>query len=541
MHLIELVKDKVKINSLTMIAGDYAESKSSAASIYQVIRERLLATNRDNMLPLVYLLDSILKNVRGFFIDIVQDDAANWMPKVYCKLQDVQQAKLKKVWVTWEEFNLFSTDAWRAMGSCFGSQSGSILNSSLSDVAGIARTVSTYYYLVRCTSVVSRDVCLTHIIHFQKDGSLVLSTVMRTEMQNILDELQNDVANELEKVSLERLADMNPDLLANIKRAAEENMKGKVGNSGGSHSDRNDSVPSFFTETRPAEMLKRSAAWKELKWDHLAKTHEVVSKLQTIVRQKSTSDERYSQTDAMETIHFLAAASVTSSLLTEYLQEWKNQQDRKDHKKRLSFPGASNLGMTGSGAFLVDKKNFTNEGIRTKNPAIIGLLYEIGLPFFSSADGQRFRSEIELSNHLDALFKKNKLDKSMATTEERGWYVAESLWTKESKEVDTGATGATTDTAWQEDSDGYDPETSTMPADEYRDCCVVCGINFQMFFDNDDGMYKYRNCREIEVLNDDASEKESESMLLHVSCWRGLGSPEILTIDQTLQETMRLD
>ncbi|GAX20175.1 hypothetical protein FisN_12Hh019 [Fistulifera solaris] len=506
--------DKVKINSLTMIAGDYAESKSSAASIYQVIRDRLLATNRDNMLPLVYLLDSILKNVRGFYIDIVQDDAANWIPKVYYKLQDVQQAKLKKVWVTWEEFNLFSTDAWKAMGSCFGSQSGSILNSSLSDVAGIART---------------------------KDGSLILSTVMRTEMQNILDELQNDVANELEKVSLERLADMNPDLLSNIKRAAEENMKGKAGNLGGSHSDRNDSVPSFFTETRPAEMLKRSAAWKDLKWDHLSQTHEVVSKLQTIVRQKSTSDERYSQKDAMETIHFLAAASVTSSLLTEYLQEWKNQQDRKDHKKRLSFPGASNLGMTGSGAFLVEKKNFTNEGIRTKNPAIIGLLYEIGLPFFSSADGQRFRSEIELSNHLDALFKKNKLDKSMATTEERGWYVVESMWTQESKEVETGATGATTESAWQEDSDGYDPETSTMPADEYRDCCVVCGINFQMFFDNDDGMYKYRNCREIEVLNDDASEKESESMLLHVSCWRGLGSPEILTIDQTLQETMRLD
>ena len=50
---------------------------------------------------------------------------------------------------------------------------------------------------------------------------------MRMEMQNILDELQDDVANELEKVSLERLADMNPDLLANIKRAAEGNMKGK--------------------------------------------------------------------------------------------------------------------------------------------------------------------------------------------------------------------------------------------------------------------------------------------------------------------------
>lgn len=367
---------------------------------------------------------------------------------------------------------------------------------------------------------------------------------MRNEMQNILDELQDDVANELEKVSLERLADMNPDLLANIKRAAEENMKGNTGNMSGtpvnSNRDNKDSMPSFFVETRPAEMIERSAAWKELKLDHLAKTHDVVSKLQTVVRQKSTSDARYSQKDAMETIQFLAAASVTSSLLTDYLQELKNQQDRRDYKKRLSFPGASSLGVTGSGAFLVDKKNFTNDGIRTKNPAIVGLLYEIGLPFFSSADGQRFRTEIELSNHLDALFKKNQLEKSMTTTEERGWYPSENVWTREVDEVDTTA-ATTTDSAQQENSDGYDPETSTMPADEYRDCCVVCGINFQMFFDNDDGMYKYRNCREIEVLNDDASEKESESMLLHVSCWRGLGSPEILTVDQTLQEAMRQD
>lgn len=124
-----------------MIAGDYAESKSSASSIYQIIRERLLDTSRDNMLPLVYLLDSILKNVRGFYIDIVQDDAAKWMPKVYQKLQDVQQAKLKKVWNTWEEFNIFSKEAWKAMGSCFDNQTGSIVGSSVSDIAGISRTV----------------------------------------------------------------------------------------------------------------------------------------------------------------------------------------------------------------------------------------------------------------------------------------------------------------------------------------------------------------------------------------------------------------
>lgn len=96
------------------------------------------------MLPLVYVLDSILKNVKGFYIDLVQEDAEQWMPKVHHKLQDAQRARLKKVWTTWDEFKLFSTDAWKAMGRCFDSQSSngkSVVGSSLSNVAGIARTV----------------------------------------------------------------------------------------------------------------------------------------------------------------------------------------------------------------------------------------------------------------------------------------------------------------------------------------------------------------------------------------------------------------
>jgi hypothetical protein len=57
-----------------------------------------------------------------------------------------------------------------------------------------------------------------------------------------------------------------------------------------------------------------------------------------------------------------------------------------------------------------------------------------------------------------------------------------------------------------------------------------------MFFDNDDGIYKYSNSREIEVMNDEAAAQASEEMLVHVTCWRNLGSPESLYIDQTLQE-----
>ena len=55
-----------------------------------------------------------------------------------------------------------------------------------------------------------------------------------------------------------------------------------------------------------------------------------------------------------------------------------------------------------------------------------------------------------------------------------------------------------------------------------------------MLFDNDHGEWMYKDCREIEVLNDDAAERESDLMLVHFTCWRKVGSPDQLIRDQIL-------
>jgi pre-mRNA cleavage complex 2 protein Pcf11 len=382
----------------------------------------------------------------------------------------------------------------------------------------------------------------------QKEGSLLLAAPMRAEMQSILDELQKDVRDELDKVSLERLADINENLLADIKLTAEENLRSAGNATYASAINLNDqqNLPAFFSEIRSQETLSQNKAWNDLKWDHLTNTHDIISKLQHTVREGTSSsltEIYYTQQDEYEMTQFYAAATATSSLLTAALQELKNLDDRKNHKASLSFPGVERKGMGHSipgGSFLVDKNDFTNDGIKIKNMGVIGILYEFGLPFLSSADGSRFRTEIELSNHLDALFKKNQLDKAMASTDERGWYPVDAVWTGQVQEGLRNRSVMTDDmTEAVSASDGFDPDRSTMPADESRDRCAICGINFKMFFDNDDGIYRYSNCREIHVLNDDAADKESEEMFVHVTCWRGLGLPEVLTMDQTLQETFR--
>lgn len=120
--------------------------------------------------------------------------------------------------------------------------------------------------------------------------------------------------------------------------------------------------------------------------------------------------------------------------------------------------------------------------------------------------------------------------------------MSESVWSGDTKDSDDAVSkeGAVDVSTMASGETDIDPSSFTMPAEESRDRCVICGINFKMFFDNDDGIYMYNNCREIEVLNDEAAAKEKEDLLVHVTCWKALGAPETLTADQTLQDTIDL-
>ena len=126
-----------------MVAEDHADTKASAKAIYNIIRERIMHCHKDNLLPLVYVLDSILKNVKGKFIEVIKVDVINWMSVVYRQLPKEQQAKLQKMWRTWNEFKIFDATSWKAMGECFDDQ-----KTGASTVAGITRTVSRCYSTV---------------------------------------------------------------------------------------------------------------------------------------------------------------------------------------------------------------------------------------------------------------------------------------------------------------------------------------------------------------------------------------------------------
>jgi pre-mRNA cleavage complex 2 protein Pcf11 len=525
--------DKVLINTLSMIAEDYSVSfPESSSKIYRAIRDLLLSkdVSSDCKLPLVYVIDSILKNVKGLYIEIMQKDIIQWMEPVYTMLNgnDMARTKLRKVWNTWNEFKIFPLDEWKNMGKCFTDEDDQLATAkkiadAKTKAAGIDRA---------------------------PDGSLKLSANLRKHMQAVLDDVQADEVDELKKVSLERLADINPDLLVKIKDAAAEIMDQERSSAPGNFSHpialdgAETSAPPLFMEIRPRNIVERGMEWGKLDLNYLHSTNDSIKKLHLAVR-KGTSANGQSFDPLINMTNLLGSAGATASTLTHMLERFTTQ----NHNKGLISFSAGPLNSNLPGALptfyrnamittkSIDRSKFTTEGLKERNDAVIARLYDSGLPFVCSADGKRFATQLELSKHLDELFRKGQLEKTMERSEDRGWYQAESLWSGQA--VSNGGSAENMDISAQNDalegSDVADPQTCVVTADESRDRCVICGINFKMHFDQDDGEWKYRNCKEIEVLNDDVAEEESESMLVHVTCLRGLGSPHVLTIDQVLQ------
>mmetsp|Transcript_7826 Transcript_7826/g.9991 ORF Transcript_7826/g.9991 Transcript_7826/m.9991 type:complete len:184 (+) Transcript_7826:56-607(+) len=144
--------DIVQINTLSMVAEDYKSSTSSSFKIYKVIRTHLLKKKSSpaRKLPLVYVVDSILKNAKGQFVTLMEADAKNWLPVVYGMLNSDGRAKLKRVWNTWREFGIFGLKSWEEMGLCFRreeEQKAEELQSKSADGAG---SVGGFRKMVSC-------------------------------------------------------------------------------------------------------------------------------------------------------------------------------------------------------------------------------------------------------------------------------------------------------------------------------------------------------------------------------------------------------
>jgi hypothetical protein len=105
--------DKVLINTLTMIAEDYAPLERSASELYNLIRDMLLnpkvAVGRK--LPLIYVIDSILKNAKGQYVPIIERTASEWIDATYKMIKHNvgERDKLRRIFYSWRDAGIFQT------------------------------------------------------------------------------------------------------------------------------------------------------------------------------------------------------------------------------------------------------------------------------------------------------------------------------------------------------------------------------------------------------------------------------------------------
>lgn len=237
---------------------------------------------------------------------------------------------------------------------------------------------------------------------------------LKEAMQSILDDLQSDVTDELEKVSLERLAMIDAALLIKIKQTAEDSLRN--GSASGSTSRSNqqsqggDDISSFLVETRTPQAIEQSNGWQKLNLNHVKDAHDIIASLQHLLRDGSSAEKRYTQQEAIDTTGALAAAAVTAGLLTLAVEELNKGYKNNSAVSSILGLGSGQRSNHASVFVKVDKSLFTNEGLKKRNDAVVGVLYDAGLPFVSSADGRRFATQVELSDHLDALFKKQYVE-----------------------------------------------------------------------------------------------------------------------------------
>jgi len=163
-------------------------------------------------------------------------------------------------------------------------------------------------------------------------------------------------------------------------------------------------------------------------------------------------------------------------------------------------------------SYVIDPKDFTNEGLKKKHGTSIYNLYN-AMPFVNKQDGRRFRSQEELQGHMGAEFKRQEEEKAKVFEVVSKWFKSESDWVagKESMADAPETTG-------MEDSVA---ESDEVDADEGRPSCGICGKNFASSYSDDKGGYVYTGVREFVV--EEENGMESDEVLLHVKCCEKLG------------------
>ncbi|ETN05858.1 hypothetical protein PPTG_13227 [Phytophthora nicotianae INRA-310] len=528
---------KDTINALTMLA----ERTQFAPEIVSFLETKIHRVAPNCKLPIFYLTDSILKNVRGQYISLF---AAKIVP-LYCNcVRQVSGKDLKRfihVLNTWETTRLFNKDAIAQMRGA--------ANRAMQQADPSARSVP---------ASINQEKSSQQTRPGSANSSVKLAQQQQDmELRSLLTKLQNDMGiHPTEHMSLEEVRTNNPDY---YNQLLEFHAASKVEHSSadaGSQRTRqpppqqqtsvvrdprhsspprdprarvqSKTVPP--TQTRAEPPRTSSVVNKSGANDISAKSSNVAHLMQLLKRkQRAPSPPKPVQEITNDPPRAPDAAAVMSILqklkgmsnggasnppipqvqpqTPQQPQQQGDQTPRSDNASRMWFSDK-----------IVAHKDRVESNVQKLYAA---------LPLVCRESGLRFREQAQLDAHLDFLFQYNRARKERGKGGvSRSWYPDEDQWVADFS-GDTAPRESTSSSFFDrtqkenEKNAGEQAswENARVPVDETITRCRICGENFSRSWDEEEEDWMYTNAVAGTIHNTGPNGNEQQDTIFHKYCY----------------------
>lgn len=532
--------EKKLIYELTSFAEHHINAYSQICDVI-LLRLRDSAISISYKLPLIYLIDSILRNIAGPYVEVMNNEIVAIMNIIFMQFDEKDKLRFDYVVSTWETRRIFTNDVLeklrlnilvdRKVNVNRYPNTNSIASRTFvasSDGLGIEkkpRATNAYpntSNLLAPPNVPPMIVAATPAEKARREKSASFIRAVKMEMKTLFDKMNSD--NKL-GVNVESLQYSNSILYEQLKKTAEEHVHHAIDVDLQSMTDTlqvqpkskasmDGNVPVVHTNIVKAyinEYLVNVDLKHALQLESRLKRH-IDDLADPDVEESASTGEALRKVRSR--LHALLAtvrvppdlpALVHGNLPLEPSKEFKAIAAVVENTNNMK-----NVGKPVPVSFPPFIKTNLERDVQMKDAALKALF--VNRPFRCNQDGLRFKSEIELAQHLDVLFVKTKeRSRKQASGERisRSWYCTKDQWVtdfnafqaashqqSDSNNSNTLPNGASSGAS----SQGLDEnEEHIIIADEYFPRCPVSKEIFEHLWDEDDNEIYYRNAVKLLV------------------------------------------
>ncbi|KAL4139770.1 hypothetical protein PRNP1_015618 [Phytophthora ramorum] len=484
---------KDTINALTMLA----ERAQFAPEIVSFLETKIHRVAPNCKLPIFYLTDSILKNVRGPYVSLF---AAKIVP-LYCNcVRQVSGKDLKRfthVLNTWETTRLFNKDAIAQMRTAANRAMQQADPSARSAPASFSQEKSTQQS--RAPSANSS----AKLAQQQQD----------MELRSLLTKLQNDMGiHPTEHMSLEEVeqagAARGPGAAsAPPPRARQQPVSQQVPVA---RDPRRPSPPPHDPRAGAGRLLKRKQQTPS----------PPQQPVQEITNDPPRAPDAAAVMSILQKLKGMANGGTQSGTTTPQTQPQQPQQpqQRSDQQQQQAPPRNDNASRMWFSDKVVAHKDRVESNVQKLYAA---------LPLVCRESGLRFREQAQLDAHLDFLFQYNRARKERGKGGvSRSWYPDEDQWVADFS-GDTAPRESTSSSFFDrtqkenEKNAGEQAswENSRVPVDETITRCRICGENFSKSWDEEEEDWMYTNAVAGTIHNTGPNGNEPQDTIFHKYCY----------------------